>query len=225
MAFILASAAFIPAIRAFVRSEKRRVRAYQLPANGLPIAPYDKAGTGSALPYLQPRCRPRLVVRDCRAQPLFLRKVEKYICPVAALLAYSLNRNHFHLTFRVQENTSEKESSQASRKVFQSYALAYYRQQRRYGTLFQEPYKCAMVDTEEYLKNLIRYQHGNPKLHKLVNDFRSWPYTSYAQIIGQEPTILQRAAALELFRGLEGFIRFHEARPRLSFGPPSLEDE
>jgi putative transposase len=44
----------------------------------------------------------------------------------------------------------------------------------------------------------------------LVDDFRDWPYSSYAACLTDKPTKLARAAVLDWFGGVEGFVAAHK---------------
>jgi putative transposase len=44
----------------------------------------------------------------------------------------------------------------------------------------------------------------------LVDDFRDWPYSSYAACLSDKPTKLARAAVLDWFGGVEGFVAAHK---------------
>lgn len=137
-------------------------------------------------------------------------KVEKYICPVADLLAYSMKRNHFHLTIHTHEASDEIGTSQAFRKLFQPYALAFTKEQGRYGTLFQTPSKRALIDRDEFLRHLIWYQHWNPEHHRPIADYREWPNTSYPSLRCETSSFLARDAVTDLFGGIQGFVAYHE---------------
>jgi hypothetical protein len=51
-----------------------------------------------------------------------------------------------------------------------------------------------------------------------VIDFKSWNYSSYSSIIGNNPTRLQRDKVLRLFGSREDFIRIHrEIQPLTDF--------
>jgi len=122
----------------------------------------------------------------------FLKKMEIYLSPVLEIYAWCLMNNHFHLMVRIKtmnELTSAYRShgsashnkktwlntdavqnpidvhafvSNQFKKLFQSYAMAFNSQESRIGSLFQNPFKRALVDDDAYFQNLIYYIHANP---------------------------------------------------------------
>lgn len=143
----------------------------------------------------------------------FLRKVKEYLSPVLDVYAYWLLDNHFHLLVRIKEYPEDDHLIVANRlkKLFQSYAMAFNRQENRVGTLFQRPFKRVLVDTDVYFVQLIRYIHLNPQRHGLTKDFRQWAHSSYHAILSDRQTQLLRDEILELFDGKRGFEQYHLA--------------
>jgi putative transposase len=52
--------------------------------------------------------------------------------------------------------------------------------------------------------------HQNPQRHGLVDDFRDWPFSSYAALASQKPTCLARTEVLDWFTDRDGFLTFHQ---------------
>ena len=77
------------------------------------------------------------------------------------------------------------------------------------GTLFQTPFKRALVEKTEYFKSLVYYIHANPKLHGLTKDFTSYEWSSYRRILIGTNTKLKKTELLECFGGTDGFLEFH----------------
>ena len=126
----------------------------------------------------------------------FLKQFDNYLSPVLDTYSYCLLGNHFHLLVRIQdlttfkklsnlneEKTSHQIVSHQFQKFFQSYAMAFNKQQDRTGTLFQTPFKRVWVDDENYYTKLVYYIHANPQLHGLINDFKEWKWSSYGRIL------------------------------------------
>lgn len=104
----------------------------------------------------------------------FIRQFDKYLCDYLKIYAYCLLGNHFHFMVKINDmtelNTFRKLSnpnkqpqkleqkstydivSHQFRKFFQSYAMAFNKQQNRIGTLFQTPFKRVRIEDEKYLK-------------------------------------------------------------------------
>ena len=81
--------------------------------------------------------------------------------------------------------------SERWKKFFQSYAMAFNKQQTRIGTLFQRPFKRVEVDTDNYFRNIVYYIHANPQNHGIVDNFRTYEWSSYLKIISKKPSKLQ----------------------------------
>lgn len=153
----------------------------------------------------------------------FLKKLKNYLFEVADVYAYCLLDNHFHLLIRIKENLcsfkltngiddkteTHKIVSKQFRVFFQSYALAFNKQQNRFGTLFQTPFKRAVVDDDNYFTHLIYYIHSNPQKHKLITDFRDWKWSSYKGIISSKPSKLMKKEVINWFGNEEEYLNFH----------------
>lgn len=151
----------------------------------------------------------------------FLKKYHFYLSQVLDTHAYCLLGNHFHLLVRIksdlhsandsskQQNTHEVVSHQF-RKFFQSYAMAFNKQQNRVGTLFQTPFKRVLVDSEDYFTKLVYYIHANPQHHRLTTDFRNWDWSSYKDLIADKESNLKKKEVLDWFYDKNTFINYHE---------------
>jgi len=155
----------------------------------------------------------------------FLQKLRVYLLNVADVYAYCLLDNHFHILIRVNENLSEYRLanrilettdthyivSKQFRIFFQSYALAFNKQQNRFGTLFQTPFKRALVNNDNYFTHLIYYIHSNPQKHNLINDFRDWKWSSYNGILSLKPSRLMKDNVINWFGGKQEYLNFHKS--------------
>ena len=56
---------------------------------------------------------------------------------------------------------------------------------------------------------LVTYIHQNPQKHGFVNDFRTWPYSSYQALLSANPTRLQGDDVLAWFQGVDHFEDVH----------------
>ena len=151
----------------------------------------------------------------------FLRLYAKHIMPVSDTYAYCLLRNHFHFLVRIktveeQELTGLGDLSALPRKpsqqfsnLFNAYAKAFNKTYHRTGTLFQRPFGRIEVTSDSYFMQLVTYIHQNPQKHGFVNDFRTWPYSSYQALLSTKPTRLQRDDVLTWFQGVDHFEDVH----------------
>lgn len=98
------------------------------------------------------------------------------------LLTYCLMPNHFHLLlYQDAKNDIEK----FMRSLSTRYSMYFNKKYDRVGSLFQGPYKSALVGDELYFLHLSRYIHLNPL--EYTNDLIS-AYSSYAEYLGLRKT-------------------------------------
>lgn len=142
----------------------------------------------------------------------FMTLYEKYIQPIADTYADCLMRNHFHILVRLkttdelEKSNHESQSnlpqpSQQFSNLLNAYAKAINQRFQRTGSLFQSRFGRKIIQTDQYLYAVINYIHRNPQRHKFVDDFRTWPFSSYRTLISDKPTRLDRAQVLEWFGG------------------------
>jgi putative transposase len=165
----------------------------------------------------------------------FLKQYDKYLSPVVETYAYCLLPNHFHILLRVKENakaipdlttfqtlsnlpiadvvgkSTHELVSHQFRKFFQSYAMAFNKQEGRAGTLFQTPFKRVLVNSEAYFTQLVYYIHSNPQHHNLINDFRKWRWSSYNSVLSEMATKLKKQEVIAWFGGLETYKQYHDS--------------
>ncbi len=159
----------------------------------------------------------------------FLKKYSLYIAPVADTFAYCLMPNHFHFAVRIKdekeivkflkevkrkdltgfENLSGLISQQFS-NLFNSYTKAYNKQQNRYGSLFQRPFKRKLIISDDYFREIIHYIHFNPVHHGFTDDLRDWQYSSFESFFSEKATQLKRNEVIKWFDNKENFYTFHQ---------------
>lgn len=165
----------------------------------------------------------------------FLKKYATYCYPVLDTYAYCLLKNHFHLVARVRSqkefetllqkgnridrktrdrlNKKDWSSSLVSQQLshmFNGYTQAFNKKYNRTGALFQRPFQRKRIDADSYFCNVISYIHRNPQLHRFVEDFRSYPYSSYLIYVSGKNSRLNVRETLDWFGGRENFIASHE---------------
>jgi len=150
----------------------------------------------------------------------FLELYTKYIVPIADTYVYCLLRNHFHFmvriktveeqeTLRVSETLRVLKPSQQFGNLFNAYAKAINKAYNRTGSLFQNPFGRIEVASDAYFIWLVMYIHQNPQKHGFVDDFRTWPYSSYQTLLSTKPTRLERDDVLAWFDGVDNFVALH----------------
>jgi len=139
----------------------------------------------------------------------FLKLVDKYLNKKVSMYAYCLMDNHFHLVIRV--NDDEKVVTQSFSNLFNAYAKAFNKKNKRTGSLFEKHFKRIKLNDENYLKQLILYVHLNPKYHFNI-DFTAYRFSSYQSIVSKKETKINRDEVLELFDGVDNFIYNHKKK-------------
>ncbi len=146
------------------------------------------------------------IFKDEHDYRYFLRLLEKHILPTTNIYCYNLLGNHFHLLIKVRDveqqmdiNGKSINITQCFSNFFNAYAKAFNKKYNRTGRLFAERFKRKLVSSDAYFSELIYYIHANPQKHRLVEDFRNYPYSSYKEILSLEPTNLSRDELLNWF--------------------------
>ncbi|SMO80768.1 REP element-mobilizing transposase RayT [Saccharicrinis carchari] len=164
----------------------------------------------------------------------FMGLYEKYIYKVADTFAWVLMPNHFHALIRIKdvedivENINPervqnpfgvcdaekitKYVTQQFSNLFNSYAQAFNKRNKRHGSLFEKPFKRKRVDQANYFKNLVLYIHNNPVHHGFCQHPIEYPWSSYLSCISIKPTKLRREAVIGWFDGMANFKTMHNEK-------------
>ena len=153
----------------------------------------------------------------------FLKKLDRFILPIANIYSYCLIPNHFHLLIKIKEAydipdkgnrtteiSSSKKLNQPFSNLFNSYSKSFNKIHHRMGRLFIQPFKRIKVETEDYTRILINYIHRNPIHHGITKNFKDWKYSSYNACISDIETKIDRQQVLSYFGSIKAFIKFHE---------------
>jgi putative transposase len=154
----------------------------------------------------------------------FLRLYTQHVGPVADTFAYCLLPNHFHFLVQIKDLTGPEDlsgltvpgprpPSRCFSNLFNAYAKAFNVAYNRTGALFQRPFGRIPVTSDAYFTALIVYIHRNPQRHGLVDDFRTWPLSSYGALLSSQSTRLARDQVLAWFDGTTGLVRTHGDPP------------
>jgi REP element-mobilizing transposase RayT len=173
---------------------------------------------------LQPGSSYHIFNRGVNGQTIFLQRrnyehfiylYARHIQPVADTCAFCLLPNHFHLLIRVREMTGDgaapepRAASQAFSNLFNAYAKAINKAFRRTGPLFERPFKRIPVADEAYFARLVVYIHQNPQRHGLIDDYRAWPFSSYAIFTGDRPSFVSQDLLSAWFGDVQGYRSAH----------------
>jgi REP element-mobilizing transposase RayT len=148
----------------------------------------------------------------------FLQLYAKHVTIAVETYAYCLLKNHLHILICTKDEetlTNVKGQraptpSQCFSNFFNAYAKAINNAYGRTGSLFQNPFKRIIVQSDRHRLRLVTYIHQNSQKHGFTEDFRAWPHSSYRTCLSKRPTRLQRDTVLEWFGGREGFITAHQ---------------
>jgi len=99
----------------------------------------------------------------------------------AALLAYCLMGNHYHLVL----TTRQANLSQLMRQLNGVYTQRFNRRHDKVGHVFQGRFNAVLVDRDEYLLAVCRYVDLNPVRASIVRVPGDWPWSSYRAHTGQ----------------------------------------
>jgi len=157
----------------------------------------------------------------------FLQLYTQHILPIADTFAYCMLKNHFHILVRIKDKPTlpnltgpgdlsgleAKPPSQYFSNFFNAYARSINLAYGRTGSLFQRPFGRIPVTSDAYFMNLVVYIHQNPQIHGFVDDFRSWPYSSYEAILStSSATKLKRDEVFSVFGGMQALTGEHAAQ-------------
>jgi len=104
--------------------------------------------------------------------------------PPVDVISFCLMPNHYHLTLK---QLIEGGITIFLHRIGTAYTKYFNRRQERTGRLFEGTFKAVLVDTDEQLLHLTRYQHINPRelgvdtLGELVD----YPWSSLATYLGK----------------------------------------
>lgn len=155
----------------------------------------------------------------------FLQQWAKYIDPIAETYAYCLMPNHFHFLIKIKSarelqgfknlgglvvKKEEKTISQQFSNMFNSYTKAFNKMHDRKGSLFSPNFKSKEISSDNYFTNVIFYIHHNPVHHGFTKQVENWPHSSYAAILSNKQTQLQRGYVQKWFGGKRELVVFHK---------------
>jgi len=152
----------------------------------------------------------------------FLKGYVKYVLPIADTYAYCLLKNHLHFLVRIKTEAElqrlvekgdmpkiPKPSTQFGH-LFNSYAKSINKTYKRTGSLFQKRFGRKWVDSDRYFSYLVIYIHRNPQRHRLVKDYKTYPYSSYQAIRYQRASRVETEQVLAWFDNEAEFDRLHQ---------------
>lgn len=156
----------------------------------------------------------------------FLNLYDKHISEIADTYGWVLMPNHFHLLVKIKDlskhltgfenlsgvKTNVKPPHQYFSNLFNAYTKAFNKYHKRHGALFERPFKRKLIDTEEYLKEVILYIHNNPVHHGFTKHPIEYGWSSYLSCISDKPTKLKRHEIINWFDDSTNFEYCHQGK-------------
>lgn len=120
------------------------------------------------------------------------------------LYAYVLMPNHVHFIIYDANNKLSK----IVQSLNVSYITYFNKKYERVGHLLENRFKSKNIDTEVYLKNVLRYIHKNPE-NAGITEYYAW--NSYYEYIARKQNIVDSQFIMNLFfNNIENFKFFHK---------------
>ncbi len=159
----------------------------------------------------------------------FIKRFDDFLSSYLDVFAFCLLPNHFHFLVKVKEGLNvshlenvkyyadnEKLLSEQFQAFFTSYSKSINKQEGRTGSLFQKPFKRIVINSENYLTNLVFYIHANPQLHCIIDDFKYYSWSSYNRILNDNQSKLQKNEVIRWFDDKENYIEYHKQKMEYS---------
>lgn len=138
-----------------------------------------------------------IISRGNRKEPIFLdyhdyyyfidllRKVkEKY---KFKLLSFVIMNNHFHLLLKT---TKIAVITPIMASLLTTYAMFHNRKHNKVGYVFQGRYKSMIVESDDYLTQLVWYIHNNPVRAELVESAEEYPFSSLKSYLNNDDSLV-----------------------------------
>lgn len=156
--------------------------------------------------------RKELVFRNSENYLYFLRNFRSRFEDKVSVLAYCLMPTHFHFLIKVETNEIDK-LKQLIGIQLSAYTKAINKAFDENGSLFQQHTKAKLVDDISYLLSLISYIHQNPIRSGLVEELKSWSYSSYPDLAGyRNGSFVDRSLIKDYFGSTKAFREFSQQR-------------
>ena len=178
--------------------------------------------------------------REPRNRIFFLKQFRLFLFPVLSCSAFNLMENHAHFIVKIKSIDELRKSilkipeelrtkrmkdfleaedpelivnAMILRQInsfMVSYALSYNKLYNRRGGLFHSPCRRVAIQDASHMRHGIVYVHANAQKHHLVEDFKTYPHSSYHEILANYSIMIRIKEVLEFFGGKDQFIKTHE---------------
>jgi REP element-mobilizing transposase RayT len=137
---------------------------------------------------------------------LFLDKMKFYLQDICSFYAYALLPNHYHLLLRLNEKSLGSAFTTQFAKFILSYTNLVNFREKRCGGIFLSSFRRINVDQENYLKRLVYYILHNPVKHNLTGNYKTYPYSSFQDLISEKSTVVNSEEVISWFGSLDELL-------------------
>lgn len=149
-----------------------------------------------------------LVFRNTDNYLYFLKNFRNRFQGKLSVFAYCLMPTHFHFLVKVETEEIDKLKQHIGIHL-SAYTKAINAAFQRNGSLFQQHTKARLIKDQSHLITLLTYIHQNPVKAGLVDDIKSWPFSSYLDLAGyRNGTFVDHSLIDQHFVSVEGFRKF-----------------
>lgn len=96
--------------------------------------------------------------------------------------------------------------------LFNAYCKYYNNYHQTRGALFERPFKRKLIDTNEYLRQVVVYIHNNPVHHRFCKHPLEYPWSSYLTCTSDKATKLKRDEVIAWFGGKQEYEKEHRKK-------------
>lgn len=122
-------------------------------------------------------------LREDSKRPILSRMPKESLKGYVSLYCYVLMPNHFHFLVRQERDEGITKLMHA---LGTAYVMYFNQRYKRVGSLFQGRFQAKLIKTDEYLLQLSKYIHRNPKeILKLQVALSKYQYSSYPDYLGK----------------------------------------
>lgn len=107
------------------------------------------------------------------------------------------------------ENYISSYLSQQFSNLFNGYTKAINKRYKRYGSLFAPRFRRKLVDSGEYLRQLIIYIHTNPIHHGFSANLLEWEFSSFNDVQSGKNNLFKFPELTDLFENQEDLVKSH----------------
>ncbi|WP_251197356.1 transposase [Anaerotardibacter muris] len=149
----------------------------------------------------------QIIFEDDADRKRYLSYLYKYVSEfeTVELIAWCLMSNHVHLLIKAPIIDLSRFMQQLS----SNYARFFNSRYERVGILFQGRFKSEPVDSDEYLRTVLRYIHQNPVKAGITSSC-SYRWSSYNAYLSHSDSLrAMQSWVIDLFGDIRAFVQFH----------------